>query len=40
VADIRPTGDIHGSGEYRRALIQVMVQRALLTAAERAREVT
>jgi carbon-monoxide dehydrogenase medium subunit/6-hydroxypseudooxynicotine dehydrogenase subunit alpha len=36
VADISPTGDIHGSGEYRRDLIQVMVRRALTTAAERA----
>jgi CO/xanthine dehydrogenase FAD-binding subunit len=38
VADIRPTGDIHGSSEYRRGLVEVMVRRALLKAAERARE--
>jgi CO/xanthine dehydrogenase FAD-binding subunit len=37
VADLDPTGDIHGSGEYRRGLVEVMVRRALLKAAERAR---
>jgi carbon-monoxide dehydrogenase medium subunit/6-hydroxypseudooxynicotine dehydrogenase subunit alpha len=36
VATISPTGDIHGSAEYRRDLIQVMVRRALTAAAERA----
>ena len=36
VADIRPAGDIHGSSAYRRDLIEVMVRRALLLAAERA----
>ena len=36
VADIRPTGDIHGGSEYRRALIESLVQRAILQAAERA----
>jgi CO/xanthine dehydrogenase FAD-binding subunit len=36
-ADIDPTGDIHGSAEYRRGLAEVMVRRALLTAIERAR---
>lgn len=37
VADIHPTGDIHGGGEYRRGLVQVMIRRALLKAAERAK---
>lgn len=37
VADLHLTGDIHGSAEYRRGLIQVMVQRALLNASERAK---
>jgi CO/xanthine dehydrogenase FAD-binding subunit len=36
VADVRPTGDIHGGSEYRRALIESLVQRALVRAAERA----
>jgi CO/xanthine dehydrogenase FAD-binding subunit len=36
VAPFSPTGDIHGSGEYRKDLIEVMVRRALLAAAERA----
>jgi CO/xanthine dehydrogenase FAD-binding subunit len=36
VAGISPTGDIHGSGEYRRDLIQALVRRAVLTAATRA----
>jgi CO/xanthine dehydrogenase FAD-binding subunit len=36
VAEIDPSGDIHGSGEYRRGLAEVMVRRALLLAAERA----
>jgi CO/xanthine dehydrogenase FAD-binding subunit len=37
VADIKPSGDIHGSGDYRRGLAEVMVRRALLGAAERAK---
>jgi CO/xanthine dehydrogenase FAD-binding subunit len=37
VAGVHPTGDIHGSSEYRRDLVRVMVQRALTQAAERAR---
>jgi CO/xanthine dehydrogenase FAD-binding subunit len=37
VADLDPTGDIHGSAEYRRGLVEVMVRRALLKAAERAK---
>ena len=35
-ADIKPTGDIHGSSEYRRNLIEAMVRRGVLRAAERA----
>ena len=31
--DIEPTGDIHGSGKYRKRLIEAMVRRALLKAA-------
>ncbi len=38
VSAISPTGDIHGSGDYRRGLIEVMVRRALMRAAERTRE--
>lgn len=38
VADIHPTGDIHGGSEYRRGLVQAMARRALLRAAERAKE--
>jgi CO/xanthine dehydrogenase FAD-binding subunit len=34
---VNPSGDIHGSGEYRRGLAEVMVRRALALAAERAR---
>jgi CO/xanthine dehydrogenase FAD-binding subunit len=34
VRDIEPTGDIHGSGKYRKRLIEAMVRRALLEAAE------
>ena len=37
MADLNPTGDIHGSAEYRRGLVQVMVRRALIKAAERAK---
>jgi CO/xanthine dehydrogenase FAD-binding subunit len=37
VRDIAPTGDIHGSAEYRRDLIEVLVRRAIVTAAGRAR---
>mgnify|MGYP001040010058 CR=1 FL=1 len=36
IADISPTGDIHGSAEYRRELIEVMVRRAIQKATERA----
>lgn len=36
VADISPTGDIHGSAEYRRDLIEVMVRRGIQKATERA----
>jgi CO/xanthine dehydrogenase FAD-binding subunit len=35
VADINPTGDMHGSSEYRRDLIEVMVRRGILSAAAR-----
>ena len=35
-AAISPTGDMHGSGEYRRGLIGAMVRRALVAANERA----
>jgi carbon-monoxide dehydrogenase medium subunit/6-hydroxypseudooxynicotine dehydrogenase subunit alpha len=35
VAEINPTGDIHGSSDYRRGLIEVMVRRAVLAAAAR-----
>jgi carbon-monoxide dehydrogenase medium subunit/6-hydroxypseudooxynicotine dehydrogenase subunit alpha len=31
--DIEPTGDIHGSGEYRKRLIEAMVRRAVVEAA-------
>jgi CO/xanthine dehydrogenase FAD-binding subunit len=31
--DIEPTGDIHGSGDYRKRLIEAMVRRALIKAA-------
>ena len=36
VADIEPTGDIHGSSEYRINLIRVLTERAVLKASERA----
>ena len=36
VADINPTGDIHGSSEYRKQLIEGMVRRAIEQAMERA----
>jgi CO/xanthine dehydrogenase FAD-binding subunit len=36
IADISPTGDIHGSAEYRRELCAVMVRRALVLAHARA----
>jgi carbon-monoxide dehydrogenase medium subunit/6-hydroxypseudooxynicotine dehydrogenase subunit alpha len=36
VAGITPTGDIHGSAEYRRELIEVMARRAIEAAAARA----
>ena len=35
VADIHPTGDIHGGTDYRRALVETLVERAVLRAAER-----
>jgi carbon-monoxide dehydrogenase medium subunit/6-hydroxypseudooxynicotine dehydrogenase subunit alpha len=38
VADARPTGDIHGSSEYRQGLIEALTRRALVIAAGRARE--
>jgi CO/xanthine dehydrogenase FAD-binding subunit len=34
--DISPTGDIHGSAEYRKHLVGVMVKRAVALAGERA----
>jgi carbon-monoxide dehydrogenase medium subunit/6-hydroxypseudooxynicotine dehydrogenase subunit alpha len=37
VEGLEPTGDIHGSSEYRRLLIEAMVRRALVAAAQRAR---
>jgi carbon-monoxide dehydrogenase medium subunit/6-hydroxypseudooxynicotine dehydrogenase subunit alpha len=36
VADINPTGDIHGSSEYRKQLIEGMLRRAIEQATERA----
>jgi carbon-monoxide dehydrogenase medium subunit/6-hydroxypseudooxynicotine dehydrogenase subunit alpha len=36
VADINPTGDIHGSSEYRKQLIEGMVRRAIEQATVRA----
>ena len=38
IADVHPTGDIHGGTEYRRRLLRAMVRRALLAAGERAKE--
>jgi CO/xanthine dehydrogenase FAD-binding subunit len=38
VRGINPTGDMHGSSEYRRELIGTMVERALLAAAARMEE--
>jgi carbon-monoxide dehydrogenase medium subunit/6-hydroxypseudooxynicotine dehydrogenase subunit alpha len=35
VTDINPTGDIHGSSEYRRNLIEGMVRRAIVQAGRR-----
>jgi CO/xanthine dehydrogenase FAD-binding subunit len=37
VEDISPTGDIHGSSEYRTKLIRALVRRAIVQAADRAR---
>jgi aerobic carbon-monoxide dehydrogenase medium subunit len=37
ISDVSPTGDIHGSAEYRRDLCEVMVRRAITLAAHRAR---
>lgn len=36
IAGINPTGDIHGSGSYRKELVGVMVRRAIVAAAARA----
>jgi len=36
VTDASPTGDLHGSAEYRRDLIETLTRRALLAAGERA----
>jgi carbon-monoxide dehydrogenase medium subunit/6-hydroxypseudooxynicotine dehydrogenase subunit alpha len=36
VAGIHPTSDIHGGTEYRRALVEALVRRALAQATERA----
>jgi CO/xanthine dehydrogenase FAD-binding subunit len=36
VADISPTGDMHGGPEYRKVLIEAMVRRAIEKATERA----
>ncbi len=36
VRDIAPTGDVHGTGRYRRRLIEAMVRRAVLEADHRA----
>jgi CO/xanthine dehydrogenase FAD-binding subunit len=38
VADIAPSGDIHGGREYRRSLIEALVRQAILAAGERAKE--
>ena len=35
VEGIEPTGDIHGSSEYRKGVIEVMVRRAIIAAAKR-----
>ena len=35
-AGVTPTGDIHGSAEYRKHLVGVMARRAIVSAAERA----
>jgi CO/xanthine dehydrogenase FAD-binding subunit len=40
VEGIEPTGDIHGSSEYRRGLIEVMVRRGITAAATRLRSGT
>ena len=37
IKGLHPTSDIHGSSEYRIALLQTMTQRALTIAAQRAR---
>ena len=36
VVGVEPTGDIHGSAEYRKRLVGVMARRAILAAAHRA----
>ncbi len=38
VGDINPTGDIHGSSNYRRGLVKAMVRRALVQADSGAKE--
>jgi CO/xanthine dehydrogenase FAD-binding subunit len=35
VAEINPTGDIHGSTEYRKQLLRVMTERAINEALTR-----
>lgn len=37
-AGVDPTGDIHGSAEYRKHLIEVMVRRAIVAAVARAEQ--
>jgi carbon-monoxide dehydrogenase medium subunit len=39
IKGLHPTSDIHGSSEYRIALLQTMTQRALTIAAQRARSI-
>jgi CO/xanthine dehydrogenase FAD-binding subunit len=39
-ADCRPLGDSNGSEQYRRAMAEVFIVRALSTAVSRARELT
>lgn len=36
--DVRPESDLHGSAEYKRAMVRILSRRALETAANRARE--
>jgi CO/xanthine dehydrogenase FAD-binding subunit len=37
VNELHPTSDLHGSREYRVRLLRTMTERALTSAAERAR---